>query len=409
MKLAVRGGSGRLGTALLRRLLRDRTVKQVVWLDRLPPALPGHKLTAVPAGAGELERHLAGCAALIYLADTESVRCEGTETLLRAVAAAGVPGLVCLLPQRALQKVEALLAEFVRVHDECAVARLRTGLVLGPGMEDPFGQALRHRLLVTAGAAPLSLIWDEDMAEAVVLAARKRVAGDLSLCADALLPAAALARAARMRHVELGPRAAELLGWLGLGQIMSTFAAAAAAPVPSGTSARELLGWRPRYATDSDVLRRYAEVVPIRLDPRLAVFFRLVDFGVRRISPQPELAGLTEAVHLRILGPGGGDLGLVVKDSGLRLLSHPPRPPTAVLELRDQVLLDLLAGRTDMAAVQLTGRVRIDGEPRAAMLLGGIVAAFRQSAGLSGAAGLLGRGLQAWVCRPGSPKEVSSS
>jgi len=406
MKLAVRGGSGRLGTALLRRLLRDRTVKQVVWLDRLPPALPGHKLTAVPSGAVELERHLTGCAALIYLADAEPVRCEGTETLLRAVAAAGVSGLVCLLPGRARQKVEALLDEFVRVYDECAVARLRTGLVLGPGMEDPFGQALRHRLLVTAGAAPLSLIWDEDMAEAVVLAVRKRAAGDLSLCADALLPAAALARAARMRHVELSPRAAELLSWLGLGQTLSAFAAA---PVPSGTSARELLGWRPRYATDSDVLRRYADVVPIRLDPRLAVFFRLVDFGVRRIPPRPELAGLTEAVHLRILGPGGGDLGLVVKDSGLRLLPRPPRPPTAVLELRDQVLLDLLAGRTDMGAIQLTGRVRIDGEPRAAMLLGGIVAAFRQSAGLPGAAGLLGRGLQAWVARPGSSKEVSSS
>ncbi|HTO97654.1 MAG TPA: NAD-dependent epimerase/dehydratase family protein, partial [Myxococcales bacterium] len=70
MRVAVTGGSGQLGTLLLRRLADDRRVKEIVALDLRPPLIVSGKLRDVRAdvrdpGIGE---HLRGCEALIHLA-----------------------------------------------------------------------------------------------------------------------------------------------------------------------------------------------------------------------------------------------------------------------------------------------------------------------------------------------------
>src|SRR5428012_3129 len=70
MKIAITGGSGQLGTLLLRRLINDRTVRQIVTIDRLPPLWLSGKLQVLQEDvrAPDLGRHFHGCDAVIHLA-----------------------------------------------------------------------------------------------------------------------------------------------------------------------------------------------------------------------------------------------------------------------------------------------------------------------------------------------------
>jgi len=102
VRVAVTGGSGQLGTLVLRRLADDRTVKEIVALDLRPPLIVSGKLRDVRAdvrdpGIGE---HLRGCDAVIHLAfvvakrgarkEQDDVNVRGSANVFRAALAAGV-------------------------------------------------------------------------------------------------------------------------------------------------------------------------------------------------------------------------------------------------------------------------------------------------------------------------------
>lgn len=109
---------------------------------------------------------------------------------------------------------------------------------------------------------------------------------------------------------------------------------------------------------------------------------------------------MTARVHLDITGPGGGDVGLIVDQGRLSVeVGSVPRPPTSVVSLRKALLLELLAGKTSVATAQLTGRVRIEGEPLAGLLLGTMVAMFREKTEEPGAKGFGARKLAAWMAK----------
>jgi putative sterol carrier protein len=205
-----------------------------------------------------------------------------------------------------------------------------------------------------------------------------------------------------MRHLRLSPgvaragaRLSPLLARLGLGEATDpAWIDNAGVPMlASSEKARQLLGWRPRYPTAVEVMRHFAEVAPGRMDPRIAVFLRAADLVARRSPPMPELSGFTSRVHLSLLGPGGGDVGIDVRGGRMRIEKAPPRPPTAAVTLTADLLLDLLAGRADFGSAQLTGKIRVDGEGHAAMLVGGMVAMFRSAGRTSGPGGLIGKAL----------------
>ena len=81
----------------------------------------------------------------------------------------------------------------------------------------------------------------------------------------------------------------------------------------------------------------------------------------------------------------------------MRLLRGAPRPAQAAVTLKAATLLDLLAGRTDFAGAQLAGRVRVEGQGLAGMMVAGLVEGFRAAARQPGLRGLSARGLARWM------------
>jgi nucleoside-diphosphate-sugar epimerase/putative sterol carrier protein len=459
MRVAVTGSSGQLGTQVLRRLLDDRAVESIVALDLRPPRLLGRKLRAVQADVrdAEIGKHLQGCDAAVHLAFivaqqtprgfVDSVNVGGSKNVFEAAAAAGIrtivytssvaaygvvkghPDPIVEETPRKLQdgfpyaaakfRVEEYLDEFEVRHPDLAVARLRPSILIGPGMEHPLGAALKRGYLPDFGAPSLPLVWNEDVADAIVLALRRRARGAFILSADEQLAAADLARAAGLRHVRVPrsfalalSRVSPLLARLGLMQPIDR-AWIDGHDVElrfSSDKARTELGWKPRCNTSAEVMRKYVETVPGRLDRGIALLVRLIDLAARARPRQVDLKGFSSRIHLALTGRQGGDISITVHDQRLRVSQGAPVPPTAIVTLPAPLFLDLLAGRADFATAQLTGRIRVEGEGLAVMVFGGIVSQFRALSQQPGARGRIGRLLQRMIAgRPstGEPRTAA--
>lgn len=441
MRIAVTGGSGQLGTLVLRRLADDRAVKEIVALDVRPPLIVSGKLRDVRADVRDanIGEHLRGCDALIHLAfmvakrgaraSQDDVNVRGSANVFRAALAAGVRrilysssvaayGVVPTLPlpvtedaRRTRQPdfwyacakfdVEADLDALERQHPDLSLTRFRPAILIGRRMDNQLGALLRRGLLPDGAALPL--VWDEDAADAFLLALRTGARGAFNLAAADPLPARELADAGDLRVVHL-PRGAlravdRMLSALHLLSPMDPgwFAAGDVRLVYASEKARAVLGWKPRCPTARDVMRCHAEVVPRRLDRRIAVFARVVDRASRKEPPRPELKDYRSVIHLDLTGRRGGDVTVRVADGRVRLGLGAPRPASAAITMKAATLLDLLAARTDVATAQLTGRMRVEGEGHASLVMGGLVAGFRTAGKLPGFRGWSARELQRWM------------
>jgi UDP-glucose 4-epimerase len=441
VRVAVTGGSGQLGTLVLRRLADDRTVKEIVALDLRPPLIVSGKLRAVRADVRDpqIGEHLRGCDAVIHLAFLvakrgaralqDEVNVRGSANVFRAALIAGVrrilysssvaaygvlPGLpvpVTEATPRTRQPdfwyacakfdVEEDLDGLEREHPDLSVARFRPAILIGRRMEHQLGAALRHGLLPRTG--PLPLVWDEDVADAFLLALRSGARGAFNLSADEPLPSAELAKEGGLRLIRV-PRGLvrgieRAVVALGLAQPADPgwFATADLRLVYSSEKAKRELSWKPRCATAREVIRCHAANVPRKLDRRIAFWARAIDRASRAESARLELKGYDATVHLDLTGPDGGDLTLRVADGRIRLRRGLPRPANAVVSMKARTLLDLLAGRGDVAAAQLTGKIRIDGQGHAALVIGGLVAGFRAAGRRPGWRGFTARKLARWI------------
>src|SRR5881394_2706923 len=237
MRVAVTGGSGQLGTLVLRRLADERSVKEIVALDVRPPLIVSGKLRDVRADVRDpkIAEMLSGCDAVVHLAFLvakrgarelqDDVNVRGSANVFAAAVKAGVKqilyassvaayGVVPGLPVPVVEEtprtrqpgfwyacakhdVEARLDELEREHPDLAVARLRPAILIGRRMEHQLGAALRRRLLPDGGSLPL--VWDEDAADGFLLALKSAARGAFNLSADEPLPARDLAAAAGMR------------------------------------------------------------------------------------------------------------------------------------------------------------------------------------------------------------------
>src|SRR3954463_13218006 len=264
MRVAVTGGAGQLGTLVLRRLCADRTVSEVRSLARRPPLAASPKLKTILADVRDpgIAGHVQGCDVLVHLAFLvakrgtreiqDGVNVEGSKNVVRAALHAGVGrivyassiaayGVVAGHPEPIVEStprirqpsfwyasakydVESFLDEMEAAHPEVAFVRFRPAILLGRRMEHALGAAFRRGVLPESGPTPVPVVWDEDVADAFVLATKSEPArGAFNLAADEPLPARELAGAARLRTLVVPTfvrkalsGADSLAAWLGL-------------------------------------------------------------------------------------------------------------------------------------------------------------------------------------------------
>jgi len=452
MKVAVTGGGGQLGTVLIRRLAVRRNVESIVSIDVRAPLVASRKLTSLVMDVRDagLEDALAGCDAVFHFAFIVtqatsrdvfwSVNVEGSRRVFEAARAAGVRSIVyassvaaygvvpghptpivedtprhhqLAFPYAATKfEVEAFLDAFEAAHPEIAVTRLRPVILAGERMEHPLGDSLARGIVPDVGATALPFVWDEDVADAALLALDKQARGAFNLAAEDPLSPCELAAAAGMRCVPV-PRAllrgaVRLSPWLaraGLGRpVDGSWIENATVPLAvSSERARSVLGWKPRYPRCGDVARRLGEVMHRRLDPRIAVFMRLAALGARYAPPAPEAARVRARIHLALGGVGGGDFTLDADEGRMAITRGAPRPPTSVIFVQASTFLDLCAGRLSSATAELTGKIRVEGDPIASMALSAMIHFFRERAAEPGARGWPARRLARWMGRAGAP------
>jgi putative sterol carrier protein len=302
-------------------------------------------------------------------------------------------------------EVEDFLDGFEREHPEVKVTRIRPAILIGTTIEHALGDALRRKLLVEIAPVPQPIVWDEDVADAFHLAWKKGVAGAFNVVADESLTTSEMARAAGFRVVRVpqtvalsAVRVVSAVGKLlrGKGVDPAWVAAGAVRLRFSSEKAKRELGWSPRCKTSRDVIRRFVDVAPHAPDVRIAVFLRLVDRAARNVEPPEDAKRMTARVHLCLQGAGGADWTLAVDRGRLSIHAGVPRPPDSVVTLKASYFLELMSGKADFGSAQLTGKVRVEGEPRAAMILGAMVRLFRQETARRGPRGVATRTMSAW-------------
>jgi nucleoside-diphosphate-sugar epimerase len=432
MRVAITGGSGQLGTLVLRRLAEERSITEIIALDLRPPMVASPKIQDWRADIRdpEIREHFKGCDVLIHLAflvakrgkreEQDSINVTGSENVFKTALAAGVRrilysssvaqyGVVPTLPvpvtedtlrtrqpdfwyAAAKHDVERRLDELERAYPDLRLTRFRPAILIGQRIENQLGTLLRRRLLPDSPGLPV--VWDEDVADAFLLALRTGARGAYNLAADDPRPSKELAKSMPLRVLRFGPAilgAAEKVlsamrffkpadpGWTQKRDFKLVY---------SSAKAREELGWKPVAPTARDVFKRFLDRAPQKLDSRIGVFGRVVN---RSAPPRDDLKGVQQALHVELWGPNGGDLTVRAQNGRLHVSHGVPRPPDATATLRAATLLDLLAGRLDPAAAQLSGKVQIEGQPEAAVLLGAAIDGFRSAAERGASARLLAR------------------
>ena len=444
VRVVVTGGSGQLGSRVLRRLAGERKVKAITSIDLRAPAIASPKIHAVTADVRDpdIARHIAEHDALVHLAfvitevrpreEVNAINVGGSANVFAAAARAKMTqivysssiaayGVVPGHPEPITEdtprvhqpsfayaatkfEVEAALDRFESEHPSIAVVRLRPAILVGHDMDHALGYGLRRGRIVDIDDAPLPIVWDEDVADAVALALLSGARGAFNVAADDALAPRELAARGGLRAVRV-PRsvaraaavASPWLSRLGIGRAMDPawLESAGVRMIISSERAKRELGWRPRCKTAVDVIARHQSEVPRGLDPRLALFFRAAE-RASQMRPPDESRTMSLLLHVRLTGRDGGDLAITFERGRISVRRGVPRPPNAALTLTTATLRRLLAGQTDVTSAQMLGQVRLEGDPTGVMLLGGIVTSFRAAGTQPGFRGALARRLTAW-------------
>ena len=426
MRIAVTGAAGQLGTVVLRRLAVERGVTALRSLDLRPPAVASGKLEHVRADVRDPDfaRFLDGCAALVHLAFIvtgapprpvfDAINVGGSKNVIAAAVAVGIKKIVYTssvaaygvvhghprpivettprvhqpaFPYSASKwEVEAWLDEFEPAHPDVAIARLRPSIVIGAPTVHAHGAMLARRAIVDV-EAPMPLVWDEDVAEAVALALRKSARGAFNITAEPAATARELAAACDLRLIHipralinLGAQLGALANRLGLSEAIDPawLRLTDVCMEMSAEKAKRELGWKPKCPTPVSVIQRFVAESSTGMDRRLDLFVRLLQLGARKaIDPTMRTHG---RLHLRLTGPGGGDVGFILDGERIEVIREMPRPPSTVVTMKTATFYDLLAGRTDFNTAQLTGKVRVEGEALAAFVVQAVVTRFRAEA-----------------------------
>lgn len=409
--VVVTGGAGQLGTLLLRRLFDLPEVERVICIDRRPPFVDSPKLSAVIADVRDpaIAQHLYGADALLHCAFIinghertplyRAVNVEGSKRVFAAALAAGVRTIVYVssitaygcVPDhpvpiredtpRVLQpdfpyaackyELEAHLDEVEPQHPEVAISRIRANILIGRKMQHLIGRVMRLGLIPDPGGTPLPIVWDEDVADLMLLAMRCRARGAFNAAAEALLPSPELAERTGCRAIGVSPLL--LKAYIGLHAVVTRLGLQALEHpswvtqtrgcrlIASSARARAEPGWSPRYPTAVAVVQHFRAVGPRVSDLRLLAVLWLMGRLARRMLP----ADPREPVRLSLYldGPVGGDFSFVLERRRLTVRPWALPVPCGTLAMEAGLFRDVLAGRADPDAARAEGRIDFRGRP----------------------------------------------
>lgn len=310
MRIVVVGASGNVGTALLRRLRRERGVELAGVVRRLPGPDAGEPYDQVewhscdigaPSAVGQLSEVFAGADAVVHLAwqiqpshDQRVLRrtnVDGSRAVIDAVVRAGVPALVYAssvgtyapgpkdhpiserwpatgVPGSSYSEhkaeVEALLDEVEREHPTLRVVRMRPGLIfqraagveitryfLGPLAPVRLLRFGRIPLVPTNRRLRMQAVHADDVADAYTRAVLGDARGAFNVAADPVLTPELVARQFHGWTVPVAApvlRAAAALSWRARLQPVDAgwVELGLNAPLMSSERAETELGWQPR-------------------------------------------------------------------------------------------------------------------------------------------------------------------
>lgn len=310
-KVAVTGGAGHFGSGIIELLLADPEIESVLCLDVVPPRISHDKLTYAKADVRDeagLTRRFEGVDTVVHLAFLiaryrpkelyDGINVEGSKNVCRAAVSAGVTQLVYAssvavyglvrdhpVPitedsprvhqpdfsyNDAKWRVEDFMDRFEQEHPGLIITRMRMVTALGPGQQSAIGNLLRKGYIPSTSNVPWAVVWEEDVADALVLALKKRARGAFNLSSDEPMSAKEMARATGMRSLRfprwLGVAGAKLSGLaekLGLGNAVDPawMKYSDAVLVLSSERAIRELGWQRRCNTALEVIQRVRETV----------------------------------------------------------------------------------------------------------------------------------------------------
>ena len=253
MRIAVTGAAGDFGTAILRALLPDERVDELVAIDVAEPRLADRKLCVerCEVRSPRLSELLAGCESVVHLAfvlipgrdlaEAHSVNVDGTRNVVEAAAEAGAKRLVVASSVSAhgvpepgqppvteatapappsghsyfddKAEVERMLDRWEREHpdDSMVITRLRPGFVHGPDLANPALDLMGGRLVVVpADGGRSQLVHQDDLARAFVSAAFADAPGGYLIVTEDSVSLEELAEFSGGRVIRVPKRAARV-------------------------------------------------------------------------------------------------------------------------------------------------------------------------------------------------------
>jgi len=402
--VAVTGGSGQLGTLVVRRLLADPQVGRVISIDRRLPIIASPKLVTAICDVRDLElsRHLEGVDAVIHCAFViiggertaayRAINVAGSENVFRAAAAAGVSTMVfvssitaygCVAghpvpivettPRRRQAEfayacckfdVEAFLDQVEPQHPEMAISRIRANILIGRKMPHFLGLVLRIGWIPDLDGVPLPIVWDEDVADLLVLALNRRAHGAFNAAAEDLLPSAELAERTGMVSVRVSRILLPI--YQALYALLSrmnahvlpdpSWATRTAVPmIASSDRARRELAWSPRQATAVAVIERFRAIAPWRLD--LTLLFALWMLSKITRAAQGDLGSGSTRYFLCLNGSVAGDFSLLVDQGSISIRAGAPTSASSTATMTDELFRDLVSGRAAIEAAFESGLI----------------------------------------------------
>jgi nucleoside-diphosphate-sugar epimerase len=292
--IAVTGAAGVVGTELLRRLVVHPDVAKVVAIDVRRGAVEGPVWKTADVRDPVVAQRLAGADAVVHLAvdwslqtppaERSALNVRGTQTVVTAAAAAGIPRVVLVTsaavygalednptplaedaPLQAppegivadLLEMERVADDARRVHPGLSVTVVRPAALVGPGVDTI---VTRHfaspRLLCIKDSAPT---WQfchvEDLAAALAVAALGGVTGAVTVGCDGYLDQQRLEDLSGMKRVEvpatLAYATAERLHRVGVTPAPASELAYVMHPLVVPSTALRAVGWRPDHDNES--------------------------------------------------------------------------------------------------------------------------------------------------------------